>query len=159
MTSTQQHKRSQIKLRRLAPRVSSWSSRRRFKLFSRQIAEKVGSFETIAILRQVRILLYTLKYQFVSGNGNATFRKSLRLSQSYHKSQTIQTVQTIILEMQLTKIFQILTGSDCVIIQQVLRNQTPKTSPYFGGYKYSEGATQARHSRIIVCRCFQIYLS
>jgi len=34
--------------------------------------------------------------------------------------------------MQLTKIFQILTGSDCVIIQQVLRNQTPKTSPYSG---------------------------
>ena len=34
------------------------------------------------------------------------------------------------MEMQLTKIFPILTGSDCVIIQQVLRNQTLKTSPY-----------------------------
>lgn len=35
----------------------------------------------------------------------------------------------IILEMQLTKIFPILTESDCVITQQILRNQTPKTSP------------------------------
>lgn len=34
--------------------------------------------------------------------------------------------------MQLTKIFPILTGSDCVIIQQLLRNQTLKTSPYSG---------------------------
>lgn len=33
---------------------------------------------------------------------------------------------------RLTKIFPIFTGSDCVIIQQVLRNQTPKTSPYCG---------------------------
>lgn len=34
--------------------------------------------------------------------------------------------------MQLTKIFPILTGSDCVIIQQLLRNQTLKTSLYSG---------------------------